>query len=175
MVDEQRPTAPTGEQPSQDQPPQNPSIDDLAVTARDDAAHAADARASAADEAQPAAPGDATKAGWANIQGVVTQAASQADQATRAAGKQLTVTAAAVREQAGGSGRFSTVGQQVASGLEQGGNYLEQEGAGGAAGAVGRRWWALLALLGLGVAAIALSRRRARPASAGAEADVASA
>jgi hypothetical protein len=120
-------------------------------------------------------PGDAARARWGDVEQVVSRAAGQADQATRAAGKQLTVTAAVVREKAGDSGRFATVGRQVASGLEQGGSYLEQQGAGGAAGAVGRRWWALLALLGIGLAAIALSRRRGGSASADAEPEAASA
>jgi hypothetical protein len=168
MADEQRlASMPAAMSPDQAAPADDRGAD---VQAAEQAAtQAAGALADAPADAWPSDPNELVQEARGLAQRVIAQATGQADQATRAAGKQMAVTAAAVREKSGGAGRFSTVSRQVASGLEQGGGYLEQQGATGAAGAVGRRWWALLAVLALGLAAIVLSRRRGAPANPGAE------
>jgi hypothetical protein len=164
MTDEQRlPSMPTDTAPDQAAPSNDRGAD---VQAAEQAAtRAAGALADAPADAWPIDPNDLVQEARGLAQRVFAQATGQADQATRAAGQQLAGAAAAVREQAGGAGPLSTVGRQVADGLAQGGGYLERQGAAGAAGAVGRRWWALLGLLALGLAALALSRRRAAPAN----------
>jgi hypothetical protein len=158
MTDDQRPTSLDSDQTGQPPSPVGQSTDTLAAAVPDNGAVA----------------GELVLDRWADVQRILTQAAGQADQATRATGKQLTGAAAAVREKASGADRFSSVGQQVASGLEQGGSYLTEHGARGAAGAVDRRWWVLLALLALGIVVVALSQRREEADHIVVAADVAS-
>jgi hypothetical protein len=161
MADEQRPpsTPSKAEEDDRAAPADDRAAD---VQAAEQAAtQAADAFADAPADAWPVDPNDLVQEARGLAQRAFAQATGRADQAARSAGKQMTAAAAAVREKTGDAGPLSTVGQQVASGLEQGGGYLERQGADGA---VDRRWWALLGLLALALAALALSRRRGEPA-----------
>jgi hypothetical protein len=168
MADEQRPPMmPSTEEPDQPRPPSDDGAEALAAepAVEPPAESATGAPVSEPAEAQPIDADAAVQEARGIARRVLAQATGPADQATRAAGQRLTVTAAAMKERMGSAGRFSTVGRQAAAGLEQGGAYLEREGAGGvatgAAAAASRRWWLLLAVLGLVIAAIALRRRSA--------------